>query len=125
MSVASAALRNESTGAPTGFRSDVVATAKRDLRAGEVLDGEGGYCIWGKQMPAAASLELGGLPLGLASDVTLKRDIAEGEPLSWDDVMLRCKQPGGQGATRNGSHVRRPGEGNAGGRTALRRLDFW
>ncbi len=88
ISVASAALRGEPTGAPTGFRSDVVATAKRDLAAGEVLDGEGGYCVWGKQMPAAASLELGGLPLGLASNVKLERDVAEGEQLRWEDVEI-------------------------------------
>ena len=56
ISILSAALRGEATGAPTGFRGDVVATAKRDLRAGEVLDGEGGACVWGKLMPARASL---------------------------------------------------------------------
>ena len=53
VSVLSAALRGEATGAPTGFRGDVVATAKRDLRAGEMLDGEGGACVWGKLLPAA------------------------------------------------------------------------
>ena len=79
MSVASAALRGEPTGAPTGFRSDVVATAKRALKCGEVLDGEGGYCVWGRQMPAERSLSEGLLPLGLAHGVPLKRDIAEGE----------------------------------------------
>ena len=56
ISVASCALRHEPTGAPTGFRSDVVATAKRDLKAGEMLDGEGGFCVWGKQTPAEVSL---------------------------------------------------------------------
>ena len=59
ISVASAALRKEPTGAPTGFRSDVAATAKRDLKAGEVLDGEGGFCVWGKQTPADVSLDAG------------------------------------------------------------------
>src|SRR5882757_3202998 len=49
ISVASAALRKEPTGAPNGFRSDVVATAKKDMRRGEMLDGEGGFCVWGKQ----------------------------------------------------------------------------
>src|SRR6476469_7276504 len=87
ISVASAALRNEPTGAPTGFRSDVVATAKRDLKAGEMLDGEGGFCVWGKQTPAASSLERELLPLGLAHNVKLKRDIAEGQPLRWSDVV--------------------------------------
>jgi len=47
ISVASAGLRGEPTGAPTGFRADVVATAKRDLTAGEMLDGEGGFTVWG------------------------------------------------------------------------------
>ncbi|KAB2881772.1 MAG: flagellar biosynthesis protein FlgA [Pseudorhodoplanes sp.] len=86
ISVASVALRREPTGMPTGFRSDVVATAKRDLRAGEILDGEGGFCVWGKQTPADLSLDSGFLPLGLAHNVKLRRDIAEGERLKWSDV---------------------------------------
>jgi predicted homoserine dehydrogenase-like protein len=86
ISVASAALRKEPTGAPTGFRSDVAATAKRTLKKGEVLDGEGGFCVWGKQVPAARSLAEGFLPLGLAHEVRLKRDVAEGQCLRWSDV---------------------------------------
>jgi len=86
ISVASAALRGEPTGAPTGFRSDVVATAKRGLKAGEMLDGEGGFCVWGKQTPAEVSLREQLLPLGLAHNVKLKRDIAEGGALKWADV---------------------------------------
>ncbi len=88
ISVASAALRGEPTGAPLCFNSDVVATAKRPLKAGEVLDGEGGYMVWGKQMPAATSLQLGGLPLGLAQGVKLSRDISEGARLTWSDVEI-------------------------------------
>ncbi len=86
ISVASVALRREPTGAPIGFHSDVAATAKRALRHGEVLDGEGGFCVWGRQVPAARSLARGLLPLGLAQKVTLKRAVAEGELLRWDDV---------------------------------------
>ena len=86
ISVANAALRREPTGAPVCFNSDVVATAKRALKAGEILDGEGGFCVWGKQMPAARSLDQGLLPLGLAQKVKLERDIAAGEALRWDDV---------------------------------------
>ena len=86
ISVASIALRKEPTGAPTGFRSDLVATAKRKLKVGEMLDGEGGYCVWGKQWPAERSLEMGFLPLGLAHNVKLKREISPGEPLRWADV---------------------------------------
>ena len=88
ISVASAALRGEPTGSPTGFRSDVVATAKRQLKAGEILDGEGGYCVWGKQTAADASLEEGYLPLGLAHNVKLTRDVPEGERLKWSDVVI-------------------------------------
>ena len=86
ISVAAIALRGEPTGAATGFRSDVVATAKRKLERGEILDGEGGFCVWGKQTPAARSLEQGLLPLGLAHNVKLKRDVARGAALKWDDV---------------------------------------
>ena len=86
ISVASAALRKEPTGAPICFNSDVVATAKRTLKAGEMLDGEGGFCVWGKQTPASASLAEGYLPLGLAHNVKLKADIAEGQRLKWSDV---------------------------------------
>lgn len=87
ISVASCALRHEPTGAPTGFRSDVVATAKRGLKAGEMLDGEGGFCVWGKQTPADVSLKDELLPLGLAHNVKLKRDIPEGGALKWSDVV--------------------------------------
>jgi predicted homoserine dehydrogenase-like protein len=86
ISVASAALRHEPTGAPVAFNSDVAATAKRALRQGEMLDGEGGFCVWGKQTPAARSLAQGFLPLGLAHKVKLRRDVAEGEMLTWTDV---------------------------------------
>jgi predicted homoserine dehydrogenase-like protein len=81
-------LRGEDTGAPTAFRGDVVATAKRDLRAGEVLDGEGGACVWGKLMPAANSLAVGGLPIGLANHVTLRRDVPLGCCITWNDVRI-------------------------------------
>jgi len=86
ISVASAALRGEPTGVPTDFRSDVVATAKRNLKAGEMLDGEGGFCVWGRQTPADVSLRDELLPLGLAHHVKLKRDIPEGGALRWSDV---------------------------------------
>jgi predicted homoserine dehydrogenase-like protein len=88
ISVASVALRREPTGAPVCFNSDVVATAKRALKRGEVLDGEGGFTVWGRQTPADISVAEGYLPLGLASDVKLTRDIAEGEALRWSDVAI-------------------------------------
>jgi predicted homoserine dehydrogenase-like protein len=88
ISVASAALRNEATGAPVCFNSDVVATTKRSLKKGEVLDGEGGFTVWGRQVPAEVSLDQGYLPLGLAHEVKLNGDVAEGQPLRWSDVAF-------------------------------------
>ncbi|MDX2156871.1 MAG: flagellar biosynthesis protein FlgA [Hyphomicrobiaceae bacterium] len=88
VSVASAALRREPTGTAVCFNSDVVATAKRHLRAGEILDGEGGFCVWGRQTPASVSLAEGYLPLGLAHNVKLKGDIIEGQRLRWSDVEI-------------------------------------
>jgi predicted homoserine dehydrogenase-like protein len=88
ISVASAALRGEPTGAPRGFCGEVVATAKRDLAAGERLDGEGGACVWGKLMPAAAARAAGCLPIGLAQGITLTRPVAAGASLAMADVAL-------------------------------------
>ncbi len=88
ISVLSAGILGRPTGETRDFRGDVVATAKRDLKAGEMLDGEGGFTVWGKLLPAATSLRLGGLPIGLAHKVRLKRDIPAGQCLSWVDVEV-------------------------------------
>ena len=93
ISVASVGLRGEATGAPIGFNADVVATAKRDLAAGETLDGEGGHTVYGKVMPAVASLHLGGLPLGLAHKVRLRNAVGVGNPVRWEDVDIDERQP--------------------------------
>ena len=92
ISVLSAALRGEPTGSSEHWRGDVAATAKRPLKAGEVLDGEGGFTVWGKLIPASRSLDLGALPIGLAKGVTLTRDIAEGVPLTWADIAVDSDQ---------------------------------
>ena len=86
ISVASVALRGEPTGATRDFRGDVVATAKRDLKAGEMLDGEGGFMVYGKLVPARRSLDGGFLPIGLAHKLALKNAVAAGQPLRWSDV---------------------------------------
>ena len=92
VSVLSAALRGEPTGSCRGFRGDAVAVAKRPLKAGEMLDGEGGYTVWGKLWPAARSLAHGALPIGLAHGVRLTRDIAEGAAVRFADVALADNQ---------------------------------
>ena len=88
MSVASVALRGEATGVAQCWNADVVATAKRDLKPGDMLDGEGGYTVWGKLLPAETSQRLGGLPLGLAHDVKVTRGVKKGQSLSWADVAM-------------------------------------
>jgi predicted homoserine dehydrogenase-like protein len=88
ISVAHAGLHGQPTGSARGWRGDVVATAKRDLKTGEMLDGEGGYTVWGKLCPASESLAAGSLPLGLAQRVKLTRPVAKGQGLTWDDVVV-------------------------------------
>lgn len=88
MSIANAALRGISTGSPIGFFGDVVATAKKDLKAGEFLDGEGGYTVWGQLVSAKHSVATGALPVALAHHVELRNDVAKGGIVGWDDVIM-------------------------------------
>jgi predicted homoserine dehydrogenase-like protein len=92
ISVASVGLRGEATGCATGWRADAVATAKKDLKAGEVLDGEGGYTVVGRLMPAEASLKENCLPLGLAHGWKMLKPVAAGQPLRWSDVAFDANQ---------------------------------
>lgn len=89
VSVASAALRREPTGCSTTWAGDCVAVAKRALRAGEVLDGEGGATVWGKCIPAARSRALGAVPIGLAHGVALARALPEGAMVTEADLAPR------------------------------------
>lgn len=86
VSVLSAALRREPTGQARAFAADAVAVAKRDLEPGERLDGEGGYTVWGRCLPAARSLALGALPVGLAHGLRVVRRVARGALLTRADV---------------------------------------
>ncbi len=88
ISVLSAALRGEPTGAAREWRGDVASIAKRPHKAGEILDGEGGYTVYGKLMPVARSRDEGALPIGLAHRVALKRDIPAGGIVRMSDVDL-------------------------------------
>ncbi len=88
ISVLNVALRGEPTGTCRAWRGDAVAVAKRALKAGEMLDGEGGYTVYAKLVPAARSLAGKALPIGLAHHVELVRDVPAGEILSADDVAL-------------------------------------
>ncbi|PZX42075.1 putative homoserine dehydrogenase-like protein [Roseinatronobacter thiooxidans] len=88
ISILSAALRGEATGTTREWRGDVAAVAKRDLAAGETLDGEGGYTVYGRLVPATRSAQERLLPIGLAHGVRLLRPIAEGQALAMEDVAL-------------------------------------
>jgi predicted homoserine dehydrogenase-like protein len=86
VSVVRAGLRGEATGVPDRLRAGVVATAKRDLHAGETLDGEGGFCAYGLLVPVAG--EHDGLPIGLSRGAVVGRDVAAGERIALADVEL-------------------------------------
>ena len=88
ISILSAALRGEPTGQARSFRADVAAVAKRDLRPGEKLDGEGGFMVWGRAMRAPDSIRMGALPIGLAHNIRLKSKVAAGSTLRWSDVDI-------------------------------------
>ncbi len=94
VSVASAALRKEATGAPQAFVADVVACAKRDLEPGEMLDGEGGYTVYGRLVRAAESREARYLPIGLAHGVRLTRGVKQDEIVPPEAVSLPEHSPG-------------------------------
>ena len=86
ISVATIAVRGEATGATGDWKGDVVATAKRTLKAGEKLDGEGGFTVYGKLIPTSDSLKYEALPIGLAHNMVLNKDILVGQAISWKDV---------------------------------------
>lgn len=86
ISVLSAALRGEPTGVSEHFNGDAVAVAKRDLQVGDWLDGEGGYTVWGKLIPAPKSVEENALPIGLAHSVKLSKPVPRGQLVTMGDV---------------------------------------
>ncbi len=88
VSVLSAVLRGEPTGSSREFRADAVATAKTDLKAGQMLDGEGGFAVWANAIPATKSLALDALPIGLAHKVKLVKPVAKDTPVCFSDVEL-------------------------------------
>lgn len=88
LSVGSVGIRKESTGTSKEFRSDVVAVSKKDMKAGEILDGEGGYCVAGQLRPSRISVPMRALPLGLTGDIKLIRNVPADTILTYDDVEI-------------------------------------
>jgi len=82
-----AVIHNDATVAPiAGPVCEVVAVAKRDLKAGESLDGIGGFCIYGLIDNAATARDGAALPIGLSDGCVLRRDVSKDSVLSFDDV---------------------------------------
>jgi predicted homoserine dehydrogenase-like protein len=89
VSVASIALRGEPTGAPyAGHRAEVVCATRRALRAGESIDGEGGYAVYGTCVGAAHARAERLVPLGLAHGLKLTRDVPADHPIGEADVAF-------------------------------------
>ena len=84
-----AVIHRDPTVAPLGGPvCQVVTMAKRDLKAGERLDGVGGFCAYGLIDNTAASRAMSALPIGLSDGCTLRRDVAKDSVISFDDVEL-------------------------------------
>ena len=90
LSAARAVLLGEPTIAPIGKPvAETVAVAKKDLKPGEYLDGIGGFTIYGLLQSLEEAQKTNALPIGLVDHKTkLKREVKQGELLSYDDVEL-------------------------------------
>ena len=87
-SIYSISLDLKPTGFTKNYNSDVAAVAKKDLKVGEKLDGEGGFCARGKLISSQKSKEDGILPLGLTDSAIVKRNIKKDELIKLTDVDL-------------------------------------
>ncbi|WP_299090925.1 SAF domain-containing protein [uncultured Metabacillus sp.] len=90
ITIAKAVLQHDSSIHPLGAPiSDTVTVAKRDIKAGETLDGIGGYSVRGVLETHQEMKRNGHIPIGLISGkVVAKRDIRQGQFLTTDDVEL-------------------------------------
>ena len=81
-------LYNTSIGAPLGRISEVVAAAKKPLKAGTILDGEGGYTVYGLIEKAGIARDQSLVPIGLTQWAEVIRDIPEDGMVTYADVRL-------------------------------------
>jgi predicted homoserine dehydrogenase-like protein len=94
ISVARAFLHKQKTLVPLDRPvAEVMAVAKRPLKAGERLDDFGGFTFFGVMDRAEAALELNALPVGLAPGAQLLRPVPQGAILTWEDVRLDEESP--------------------------------
>jgi predicted homoserine dehydrogenase-like protein len=89
VSIASVALRGEPTGAPfAGHRAEVVCATRAPLHAGDLIDGEGGYAVYGTCVPAEVARRQRLVPMGLAHGLRLVHDVPADHPIGTDDVAF-------------------------------------
>ena len=79
---------NKATGHTKNFNAEIASVAKKDLKAGQKLDGEGGYCVRGRLISSKKSKKDRILPMGYTDNAVLKKDIKKDEFISLDDVEL-------------------------------------
>ena len=91
-SIYSIALDNRATGFTKNYNADVASYAKKDLKKGDKLDGEGGFCARGRLITSEKSKNEKILPLGLTDNAVLKRDINKDDIISLNDVELNLPQ---------------------------------
>jgi predicted homoserine dehydrogenase-like protein len=89
LSVARAVLFSDATITPRGGPvADVLATTKKDLASGDVLDGIGGFTCYGVIDNVATTTAQGLLPMGLAEGCRMVRDVPADQPITYADVEL-------------------------------------
>jgi predicted homoserine dehydrogenase-like protein len=87
-SIYSIALDNRATGFTKKYNADVASYAKKDLKIGDKLDGEGGFCARGKLITSQKSKDEKILPLGLTDNAILKKNINKDQVIRLEDVEL-------------------------------------
>ena len=88
LTIARMVLDGETCGCPVGQISEVICAAKKPLKAGDMLDGEGGYTVYGLLERATIAKEEDLLPVGLSQGAILRRDLKEDEVITYADVEL-------------------------------------
>jgi predicted homoserine dehydrogenase-like protein len=94
MSVARAIVQGRPTGdLRGGMVAELITVAKKDLAAGEALDGAGGYTVYGLSERYEVAKREGLLPLGFAYSGRTRRAIERDQPIRWDDVQVDRSGP--------------------------------
>ena len=91
-SIYSISLDNKATGHTKNYNAEVASIAKKDLKVGEKLDGEGGYCARGRLISSSNSKKNRNLPLGLTDNAIMKKEVLKDEFISIDDVELNLQK---------------------------------